>query len=83
MHFTFLGLQDGWRTMDTRKPSKVQPPGRGFTVHRSSIPEGMDSDLHSLRQCWDVEHKVRDMGKTIFRATILSPSLHFLYFVPR
>lgn len=39
------------------------------------LPKLLDSDLGVFGQPRDVEYEIGDMGKTIFRATVLSQSM--------
>lgn len=42
----------------------------------AGISKGMDSSIHVIGQCRNVEHKIRKLDKTVFGTTILYEGLH-------
>jgi len=43
----------------------------------AGLPRVLDNNLSVFRQSRDVEYEISDMGKTIFRTTVLSQSMEF------
>lgn len=57
---------------------KIQHDRRSQPKQHPSVPEFMDGDLANLRQLWNVESQVRDLGKKLsWTATLLQRTIRY------